>query len=183
VAAALAAAERKLPAPGDGALSPLFAARCGASVAAAAPGHGGASGRAEGGPGLEEAFRTALGELAKRKRHVAERPRSRQVAEAMAYLNANFAKPVSLEGLAEIVDARPSALSRLFQAETGKSFMEYLITLRIDFAKRELAAGGKSIKEIATASGYPDANYFSRLFKKETGFTPSEFTQQGGKEP
>ena len=60
--------------------------------------------------------------------------------------------------------------------ETGKGFSDFLIDYRIERAKELLSLPDASIKQVSAACGYPDPNYFSRLFKKVTGLTPSNFS-------
>lgn len=70
-------------------------------------------------------------------------------------------------------------LRRVFKTETGLTPNEYLRTLRINQAKRLIAAGsGMQIKEIAAAVGFYDPHYFNRVFKSETGLTPGEYLSQ-----
>lgn len=69
-------------------------------------------------------------------------------------------------------------LRRLFKKEMGMTPNDYLTHLRIDHARRLLALsdhGGYTIKQIALMSGFQDPYYFSRLFKKMTGSSPSEY--------
>ncbi|MDP3178729.1 MAG: helix-turn-helix transcriptional regulator, partial [Spirochaetaceae bacterium] len=98
------------------------------------------------------------------------------VAAVVAHVKENFARPLTLESVADLVSISPSRLSRLFAEETGRGFSEFLIEYRIEKAKEMLASPGASVKQVSSACGYPDPNYFSRLFKKETGLTPSAFS-------
>lgn len=100
------------------------------------------------------------------------------VRAAMAYVRRNFAASINLESAAGDIGISPGRLSRLFVEETGKGFSHYLIAYRVAKAKEMLAKPGASIKEVSVACGYPDQNYFARLFKKVTGLTPSSFIPQ-----
>jgi YesN/AraC family two-component response regulator len=62
--------------------------------------------------------------------------------------------------------------------ETGRGFSDYLIEYRIERAKELLSLPGASIKQVSASCGYPDPNYFSRLFKKVTGLTPTTFSSE-----
>ena len=57
-------------------------------------------------------------------------------------------------------------------------FIEYLTEVRLRNARELLKDSGLSIKEICAESGYSDPNYFSRIFKKYEGVTPSEFRER-----
>ena len=68
-------------------------------------------------------------------------------------------------------------LSCKFKEETGENFIEYLTEIRLRSARELLQNSQYSIKEICAQSGYSDPNYFSRIFKKYEGVTPSEFRE------
>ena len=72
-------------------------------------------------------------------------------------------------------------LSCKFKEETGENFIEYLTRIRIEKAKEFLKQPEVSVKEAGVKSGYTDPNYFSRIFKKQTDMTPSEFKTRYGK--
>ena len=79
------------------------------------------------------------------------------------------------------MDIRPYYFSNLFKQETGKNFIEPLTEIRLKNARELLQDSQLSIKEICAQSGYSDPNYFSRIFKKQTDMTPSEFKTRYGK--
>ena len=101
------------------------------------------------------------------------------VAKAVAYVKENYPKPLSLEQVGYSVGISPNRLSRLFCEETGKGFSDFLIEYRTEKAKEMLLMPGASIKQVSNACGYTDPNYFSRLFKKVTGVTPTAFATGG----
>lgn len=112
---------------------------------------------------------------------VRERPGEHGViARATEYMRENYQKDISLDSVAEYVNVSPYYFSRLFKEGTGTNFTDYLTTLRIERARELLADPERSIKEIAIETGYSNANYFSRIFKKWTGMTPSELREQQG---
>ena len=73
-------------------------------------------------------------------------------------------------------------LSRLFKMETGITFSEYVLEIRMGRAKKLLEIERLSISEIGQQLGYEDSKYFSQIFKKWTGLTPSEY-QKDRKNP
>ncbi|MFW5880419.1 MAG: helix-turn-helix transcriptional regulator, partial [Spirochaetota bacterium] len=83
-----------------------------------------------------------------------------------------------LTTVAEHCTVSPSYLSRLFSERLGTSFNDYLNTVRLGVAQRLLELGKQSVKEIALSVGYHDPNYFSRIFKKFVGVSPTSFTQR-----
>ena len=92
----------------------------------------------------------------------------------------NFRRDISLDDVSREVDISPYYFSKLFKQETGKNFIEYLTEIRLKNARELLQDSRLSIKEICAQSGYGDPNYFSRIFKKYEGVTPSEFRERLG---
>ncbi len=86
---------------------------------------------------------------------------------------------ISLDSLSREVDVSSYYLSRLFREETGETFMEYLTNLRINKAKELINNTDKTMKDICFEVGYNDPNYFSRMFKKNVGITPTEYRERG----
>jgi two-component system response regulator YesN len=78
--------------------------------------------------------------------------------------------------LAEMSFFNPSYLSRLFKQATGQNLTDYIAALRIERAKAMLAGHGR-ISDISAALGYESQHYFSRFFKKYTGFTPQDYRE------
>ena len=60
----------------------------------------------------------------------------------------------------------------------GENFIEYLTRLRIECSKELLGRAALTIREAGLQSGYADPNYFSRIFKKQTGMTPREYREK-----
>lgn len=110
------------------------------------------------------------------------RERSVQLAEAVRQqLKVAVNSGRSMEPIQRILERmRYSAehLSRIFHAEYGISPMKYVQALRIDQAKLLLQDTSLSISEIAYRVGMNDAGYFSRLFRKVAGLSPSEFRER-----
>lgn len=116
-------------------------------------------------------------------RELGQRPRlsrsSSSMEEARAYLAANFQNPnLMLQDVARAVHMSGSRFSTVFAQETGQTFTEYLTGLRITKAKELLRTSDLRSSQIAFETGYNDAHYFSYLFKKNTGMTPSEYRKQ-----
>jgi YesN/AraC family two-component response regulator len=99
------------------------------------------------------------------------------IRRAKDYIKANFSKTITLEDVAREIHVSPQYLSKLFKEETGENFIEYLTCIRIRNAKSLLEGDELSIKEICYSIGYSDPNYFSRIFKKIVGLTPTEYKE------
>lgn len=109
---------------------------------------------------------------------VKEKESETVISKAKNYIQENYQKDISLDDVSRHVDISPYYFSKLFKQEDGRTFIEYLTGIRIQEARRLLRNPGYSIKEIGIMCGYSDPNYFSRIFKKYEGVTPSEFRER-----
>jgi two-component system response regulator YesN len=106
-----------------------------------------------------------------------EHPAVRLAADVM---RRRFREDLSVEAIAEEAGQSPSHLSRLFRQELGMSILDFLTRRRMDEAKRLLLGDpDRNIGQIAEAAGYRDPNYFSRVFRRETGLSPREYRLSG----
>ena len=102
------------------------------------------------------------------------------VDEVKKYIDKNYAdEDLSLNVLASHVNFSPNHLSMVFSQQTGKTFIKYLTDFRMNKAKELLRCTGKRSSEISLEVGYKDPHYFSYLFKKTQGMTPTQY--RGGK--
>ncbi|MEK3876966.1 AraC family transcriptional regulator [Paenibacillus sp. FSL M7-0420] len=98
------------------------------------------------------------------------------VGSAKAYIESNYWKSsLSVLDVVEYVSIERSYLFRLFKKETGTSISSYLTTLRIRRACELLAESRLSVKSLSYSVGYHDPLYFSKIFKKVTSYTPSQY--------
>lgn len=88
-----------------------------------------------------------------------------------------YDKQIDKEELAALLSTHPSHLSRKFKEETKMTITAYQQMLRIKQAKHLLKTDTLSIEEISWIIGYNDPSYFARVFKKETGKTPSQYRE------
>ena len=94
------------------------------------------------------------------------------------YLEAHYAEDISLENVAEQVNISPQYFSKLIKKTTGFNFIDWLSMLRVKKAKELLTNSNLTVKEVCFMVGYKDPNYFSRIFKKRIGITPSEYVKK-----
>jgi two-component system response regulator YesN len=94
------------------------------------------------------------------------------------YIEEHFAEDLSIAAIASFVYLTPTYICLLFKQETGMTINEYVIRVRIEEAKQQLKDPGNKLYDICYAVGYKDPSYFSKLFKKHTSLTPSEFRDQ-----
>jgi len=89
------------------------------------------------------------------------------------YIDKNFMKDLSLNKISKNMYLSPTYLSKIFKEEKGDSPINYLIKTRLSKARDLLETGEFSVKAAAKSVGYDDAYYFSKLFKKYYGNSPS----------
>jgi len=82
---------------------------------------------------------------------------------------------LSVESLATELGCSPNHLSKLFHRRTGERLVEHITRLRIQNAIDALRHSRLSVKAVAAACGFSDANYFARVFRQATGRSPQEF--------
>ncbi len=105
------------------------------------------------------------------------------VNKARQYLDAHFTDPeLTFQEVVDHVAMSNSHFSTLFAQSTGTTFTKYLINLRLSKARELLYYTNMRSSEIAYAVGFNDPHYFSYLFKKNMGTTPSEFRSAMGGE-
>jgi len=85
---------------------------------------------------------------------------------------------VSLKDIANVFSFSPNHLGYLFKVETGKSFTDYIIQLRLERARQLLQDPQLKVYEVADQVGYRNLTYFSRQFKKEFGVSPGDYRKQ-----
>lgn len=98
------------------------------------------------------------------------------VHQVMQYIEENYAdEELSLNLLAAYVNFSPNHLSMVFSQQTGQTLSKYLTDIRMNKAKELLCCTGKKSSVISVEVGYKDPHYFSYLFKKTQGMTPTQF--------
>ena len=80
-----------------------------------------------------------------------------------------------MSSVAKALFLNDSYLSRTFKAETGRRFVDYLIDVRIERAKKLLEQDNLTVDEVAATVGYTNKQFFSRTFKERTGQTVADY--------
>jgi two-component system response regulator YesN len=99
----------------------------------------------------------------------------KEIEAAMEYIQANYAKDLSMTMVANHISLNYSYFSYLFKEQTGLSFVDYLKRLRIEKAKELLQNSDDKIYEVAEKVGYRNPKHFGRVFREITGITPVEY--------
>ncbi|WP_224726472.1 response regulator transcription factor [Paenibacillus vietnamensis] len=94
------------------------------------------------------------------------------------YIDEHYAEPLSLTEMAKHFHFNPSYLSSYFSSHHSEGFIEYLHRVRTDKAAELLRKGEATISEISGLVGYSDHSYFTKVFKKLTGMSPSRYRRQ-----
>jgi Response regulator containing CheY-like receiver domain and AraC-type DNA-binding domain len=134
-------------------------------------------------PTNPEELTQALEEIERERRAEAESLRSREqvpvsnllVLRAIEYLESHYAGKIGLREVAGVLYISPNYLSELFKKQTGQTFSDYLLTVRMEKARGFLENVEYRVSDIAAMTGFSDGRYFSSTFKKYYGMTPLEY--------
>lgn len=97
------------------------------------------------------------------------------IDRAKAIIDNRYMEDLTLEKVAQEIEISANYLSRIFHNTMGKTFSDYLLEQRLAAAQILLEKNDYRIKEISAAVGYADQRYFSRIFMKKLGLTPTEY--------
>lgn len=100
---------------------------------------------------------------------------SPRIVRLIEYMTLHYTQELNMETLCRISGFSVSRLSTVFKAETGRNIRQYIAHLRCQRAAELLQNTAAPINEICSFVGYPDNNYFTKVFRKEYGMTPSEY--------
>ncbi|MCR2803894.1 helix-turn-helix transcriptional regulator [Paenibacillus soyae] len=102
--------------------------------------------------------------------------RSRQLCDrAIAYLQQNMTRPFDAKHMEQTLHYRFDYIARCLKTHTGRSPLQYLHDAQIRAAKTLLGSTELSVSEVGERVGIENANYFIRLFRKQTGTTPGQY--------
>ncbi len=105
---------------------------------------------------------------------------AQKVAE---YIQNHYNEPITLESTAEIFYLNPSYFSRTFKIKLGENFIDYLTRVRMEKAIKLMRDPSLKTYDIAEMVGYNNTNYFSKLFKKIMGCSPTEYREKNNARP
>jgi len=100
------------------------------------------------------------------------------VAEALAYISKNLARPLSVDQVAKAIAVSPRSLQRRFTAALGRAVSDEVRRLRVVMAKRLLGEPGVPIKQIARDTGFSSPSLLHQVFQRELGMTPGAYRKQ-----
>ena len=102
-------------------------------------------------------------------------------ARGADFFRRNYSQPIGVEDAARHAGVSRSSLYRAFEMDFGCSPSEYLTRCRLSRARQLLSHSALSVSQVAASVGFDDPLYFSRVFKRETGLSPSAFRENGGR--
>jgi two-component system response regulator YesN len=108
----------------------------------------------------------------------AQTPIHRLTADTYEYLNEHYAEDCSLKTVAAALHVSPNYLHSVFLREVGVTPFAYVTDKRVHRAKRLIAAGEKSMQEIALEVGFCSQSHFNKVFKEHTGETPASYRRR-----
>jgi len=96
----------------------------------------------------------------------------------LEYLHRNFTKRITLNEIGHITFFSPVYCDTVFKQDMGCTIIDYVLTLRTEEAKKLLLEDTADMRQIAEAVGFQSSNYFSRVFKKRVGCSPSAYRKK-----
>ncbi|MGS2720199.1 GlxA family transcriptional regulator [Paraglaciecola aestuariivivens] len=100
------------------------------------------------------------------------------ILKVQAWLEENYFSAIRITQLPELVNLSPRTFNRRFKQATAIRPIEYLQHIRIEAAKKHLESSHESLERIINQVGYDDLSSFTRLFKKHTGLSPSQYAKK-----
>lgn len=97
------------------------------------------------------------------------------IAQVIEYIRKNLKEDINLKHLSDKACMSTTSFYRFFKRELGMSPIEFVLSEKIKHAKKLLKSPSIQINEVCYLSGFEDANYFIRLFKKYEGVTPKQY--------
>ncbi|MDF2487104.1 MAG: AraC family transcriptional regulator [Herbinix sp.] len=91
------------------------------------------------------------------------------------YLNSNYMNKINSNQLEELYEVNFDYINRVFSERTGQTIFQYLNSIRINHAKELIGTTNLNFSEIAYLTGIEDQYYFSKIFKKYCGVTPTQY--------
>ncbi|MFI5367794.1 MAG: response regulator [Spirochaetia bacterium] len=122
---------------------------------------------------LEAHFVGVVGALAVKVEQANQNRLGRAVRRAVHFIEENYGRDIPLEEVAKSVGLSPSYFSSSFKRETGKNVVEYITEFRVEKAIELLCTTNLNTSEVAYSVGFNDPKYFTRIFKRSVGVTPS----------
>ena len=99
----------------------------------------------------------------------------KRLDKIITFINKNYTRKITLEEVASYAAMNKSAFCRYFKNETGKSFVHFLMEMRIGYACKLLLMNNVNISQVCSECGFESIAHFNQSFKKIKGYTPSDY--------
>jgi len=116
-----------------------------------------------------------IAEASRRSRPTSDRQAPRWLKQARELIHARFSEKLTLAEIAQSVGVHPIYLASEFRRCYLSTVGEYVRQMRIEYACRELSTSDSSLVDIALQAGFADQSHFSKVFKRLTSLTPSQY--------
>ncbi len=103
---------------------------------------------------------------------------TKTLCDAMNFINENYNKDFSVQDIARQLTVSESSLYHLFQRQLGQTPIEYLTSVKINYAMKHLEDNGLSIAQIGEKVNFHSESYFRRVFKAQVGMSPSAYRKK-----
>lgn len=94
------------------------------------------------------------------------------------FISENYTFDISLNDIAAACNYSTGYIRHIFKKESGYTISHYIAILRVSHAKKLLSSTNNSISDIASIVGFSEPNYFTNIFRKETGMSPKAYRKQ-----
>jgi len=124
---------------------------------------------------LKEWLKELISSIVRRVHNNKEEPVSQTISKVLNFIDENIGFDLNLKAISEKFEVNQSCLSILFKNKTGTYFKDYILKKKMERALILLKDSRLRIKEVSVMVGYQDEKYFTNIFKKLTGMTPSQY--------
>lgn len=134
---------------------------------------------------FQEALHKIKKQLDAKETHISPKEEAREISKidateraievAMEYIHSHLDEDISLSDVAAVACLSEDYFGKLFKKNVGKSFTDYLLAVRMEKAISIIKTGKYSVNEISDMLGYKNSNYFIKVFRKYTGYTPKKY--------
>lgn len=101
-----------------------------------------------------------------------------RLEKVLSYVNYHYTENINLNEIAAKIPMNTTSFCRYFKEKAGKTFMDYILDLRIGYACKLLSDKSMDISQISIASGFNSITHFNRIFKRKTNLTPTEYKKR-----
>ena len=101
-----------------------------------------------------------------------------RLEKVFSYITFHYNKAINLNEVASMAAMNTSAFCRFFKEKSGKTFMEYVMDMRIEYACKLLIGNSMNISHIAVECGFNTISHFNKIFKRSKGITPLEYRKK-----